>query len=70
VIGEQTFVTRTGASHSFTGLTVPLDVTKDNVLSTNKLDPDGIAPDLVRVVIEALGDEKSLLPGVKTSRAT
>lgn len=67
VIGEQTFVTRAGASHSFSGLTVTLDVTKDNVLSANKLDPDVIAPDLVRVLIEALGDERSKVPGVKTS---
>jgi hypothetical protein len=36
-------------------------------MSTDKLDLDVIAPDLVRVVIEVLGDEKSLAPGVKTS---
>lgn len=66
-IGEQTFVTRAGASHGFSGVTFTLDVGKQDLLSATKLDANVLAPDLVRVVIEAIGDEASQVPGVKTS---
>lgn len=63
VIGEQTFVTRAGKSYGFPGITATIDVTSDKKVSTNKLDENQIASDLVRVFVEALGDMAFKVPG-------
>jgi hypothetical protein len=67
VIGQQTFVTRAGKSYGFPGITATIDFTSASKISTNKLDPNAVVSDLVRVLIEAAGDSKFKVPGVKTS---
>jgi hypothetical protein len=67
VIGEQTFVTRAGKSYGFPGVTATLDFTANKKISTNKVTMGDIPPDLVRVVMEAIGDQMFHVPGEKNS---
>lgn len=66
-LGEQTFVTRAGKSYGFPGVSVAFDPTATKKVSTNKIAEEDIATDLVRVVLEAVGDELSRVPGVANS---
>lgn len=66
-IGEQTFVTRSGKSYGFPGISVSFDPTATKKVSTNKISEEDIAPDLVRVVLEAVGDELFHVPGTPNS---
>jgi len=67
VLGERTFVTRAGKSYGFPGLAVTFDPTADKKVSTNKIDPNAVIPDLVRVLFEATGDSVIRVPGAKNS---
>jgi hypothetical protein len=67
VIGEQTFVTRAGKSYGFPGITGTIDLVAGKKVSTNKIQTGDIPPDLVRVIMEAIGDESFQVPGEKNS---
>lgn len=67
VLGERTFVTRAGKSYGFPGLAVAFDPAADKKVSTNKIDPNAVIPDLVRVLFEATGDSAIRVPGAKNS---
>ncbi len=66
-IGEQTFVTRAGKSYGFPGITATFDLVANKKVSTNKIKAEEVIPDLVRVVVEGLGDGVSEVPGEKNS---
>jgi hypothetical protein len=67
VLGERTFVTRAGKSYGFPGLAVAFDLTAGKKVSTNKIDPNAVIPDLVRVLFEATGDSAIRVPGANNS---
>ncbi len=56
-------MTRAGKSYGFPGLTATVDLTGDKEVSTNKLDPNAVTSDLVRVLFEAVGDYRIRVPG-------
>lgn len=67
VLGEQTFVSRAGKSYGFPGLAATVDLAGDKKVSTNKIDPNAVVSDLVRVLFEATGDDRIRVPGAKNS---
>lgn len=67
VLGEQTFVSRAGKSYGFPGLAATVDLTGDKKVSTNKVDPNAVISDLVRVLFEAVGDDRIRVPGAENS---
>jgi hypothetical protein len=66
-LGEQTFVTRAGKSYGFPGVSAAIDLTAGKKISTNKINAEDIAEDLVRVLVEAAGDAADPVPGVANS---
>jgi len=67
VIGEQTFVSRSGKSYGFPGITGTIDLLADRKVSTNKINANDTVTDVVRVAIEALGDSIFAVPGAANS---
>lgn len=63
----ETFVTRSGAAYAFSKVTGTIDLTKSYPLVLSEIDWKAGPPDLIRVTLEALGDETSDVPGVASS---
>lgn len=64
---DETFVTRAGAEYGFQKITGAIDLASDKKLTFTKIDWKAIPPDLVRVALEALGDEAARVPGAANS---
>lgn len=67
VIGEQTFVSRSGKSYGFPGVTGTIDLFAGRKVSTNKISANDTVTDVIRVLIEAMGDSAFGVPGVANS---
>lgn len=63
------FVTRGGTKYVFSGISVTIDPTSTNLVQASKIDFTQVGADIVRVVLEATGDEVAQLPADKTSTA-
>jgi len=63
------FVTRGGAKYVFPGVSITVDPFSDNLLQVGKIDFTQVGADVVRVVLEALGDAWGQLPADQTSTA-
>ena len=63
------FVTRGGARYVFPGLTIGVDPASDSLITISKIDFTQVGADVVRVFLEALGDQLGQLPAAGTSTA-
>jgi len=66
-LGEETFVTRAGKSIGFPGISATIDLFAEKKISANKIDEDAVIGDLVRVLVEGLGDVAARVPGAPNS---
>lgn len=64
---SETFVTRAGSEYGFQVITGTIDITADKIFALTDIDWEAIPPDLVRVSLEALGDEAARVPGAANS---
>jgi hypothetical protein len=63
------FVTRGGTKYVFSGISVTIDPTSANLIQASRIDFTQVGSDIVRIVLEATGDELAQLPADKTSTA-
>lgn len=57
------FVTRAGATHVFPGIAMTVDPKGDIPIGFNKIDLAQVGSDMIRVLIEGLGDGWAMVPG-------
>lgn len=63
------FVTRGGTKYSFPGVSINIDPLSDNILKVAEIDFTQVGSDVVRVFLEALGDQLAQLPADQNSTA-
>jgi hypothetical protein len=63
------FVTRGGTKYSFPGVSINIDPLSDSILEVAEIDFTQVGSDVVRVFLEALGDQLGQLPADQTSTA-
>ena len=57
------FVSRAGATYAFPGVTITLDPKSNTPVAISKLDLAQVGGDLMRVLVEGLGDGWAMIPG-------
>lgn len=57
------FVTRAGATYAFPGITVTIDPKSNTPVALSKIDLAEVGGDMMRVLIEGLGDGWAMIPG-------